>query len=162
LFGGVDTAKFSGKLTTVPIDRRAGEETREFIITLTAVSLTNDEGQSLSLTNKTFAVPVLLDTGTTYTYLPTDLFNEISNQVGAQVDAKSAVPIVPCDIRGYNGFINYGFSGTVINVPVKELVLDAFTLDGTPATFSDNTPLCYFGILDAGSDSNVLVRPLPP
>jgi len=39
---------------------------------------------------------------------------------------------------------------------LNELVVDAYTYDGSPAAYSDGTPLCYFGILDAGSDNNVL------
>ncbi|KAA8911103.1 aspartic peptidase domain-containing protein [Sphaerosporella brunnea] len=157
LFGGVDTAKFDGELTTIPLDKRAGSSTaREFMITLTALGLTNNQGKTLTLTSSNFAVPVLLDTGTTYTYLPTDLFQEIVDQVGAQVNDKTGVPIVPCDIRNYQGTVDYNFSGTVIPVSLNELVVDAYTYDGSPATYSDGTPLCYFGILDAGSDNNVL------
>ncbi|KAF8249433.1 acid protease [Wilcoxina mikolae CBS 423.85] len=157
LFGGVDTAKFKGQLTTLPIDKRSGDtKAREFMITLTSVGLTNDKGNSLTLTKNNFAVPVLLDTGTTYTYLPTDLFQEICNQVGAQVNDRTGVPIVPCNIRSYKGSVDYSFSGAVINVPLNELVVNAYTYDGSPATFDDGTPLCYFGILDAGSGNNVL------
>ena len=163
LFGAVDTAKFDGSLTTLPIDKRAGAtEAREFIITLTAVGLTNNRGDSITLTANGFAVPVLLDTGTTYTYLPTQLFQEICSQVGAQVSDQTGVPIVPCNVRNYKGAVNYGFSGAVISVELKELVINAYTYNGGPATFSDGTPLCYFGILDAGSDNNVLVTFPPP
>jgi hypothetical protein len=158
LFGGVDTAKFKGQLTTLPVDRRSGDSNaREFMITLTSVGLTNDQGNSITLTNNNFAIPVLLDTGTTYTYLPTDLFQEICNQVGAQVNDRTGVPIVPCNIRSYKGSVDYSFSGAVINVALNELVVDAYTYDGSPASFNDGTPLCYFGILDAGSGNNVLV-----
>ena len=163
LFGAVDTAKFDGSLTTLPIDKRAGAtEAREFIITLTAVGLTNNRGDSITLTANGFAVPVLLDTGTTYTYLPTQLFQEICSQVGAQVNDQSGVPIVPCNVRNYKGTVNYGFSGAVISVELKELVINAYTYNGGPATFSDGTPLCYFGILDAGSENNVMVTSPPP
>ncbi|KAL7274623.1 hypothetical protein RUND412_002455, partial [Rhizina undulata] len=157
LFGGVDTAKFRGNLTTLPIDLETGEtQATDFMITLTSVSLTNDVGKSLTITNDNFAVPALLDTGSSYTYLPTDLATELANQVGAQMSARIGVPIVPCEIRNYNGTINYGFSGAIINVPLNELAVDAYTDDGSPATYNDGTPLCYFGILDAGNDSNVL------
>lgn len=158
LFGGVDTAKFRGNLTTIPVDKRTGAtKAREFMITLTAVGLTNADGKQATLTASDFAIPVLLDTGTTYTYLPTDLWKELCNQVGAQVADRTGVPIVPCNIRDYNGTVDYSFSGAVINVAINELVVDAFSYDGSPAAFSDGTPLCYFGVLDAGSDNNVLV-----
>lgn len=158
LFGGVDTAKFSGNLTTLPIDKRSGEnEAREFMITLTSVSLTDESGKSLTVTEPDFAIAVLLDTGSSYTYLPTDLAEQLANQVGAQLNEQIGVPIVPCDVRDYNGTINYGFSGATINVPLNELAVDAYQDDGSPATFSDGTLLCYFGILDSGSETSVLV-----
>jgi hypothetical protein len=158
LFGGVDTTKFDGNLTTIPLDKQTGASSaREFMITLTGVSLTNAQGKSMTLTTDNFAAPVLLDTGTTYTYLPTDLFQEVCDQVGAQVNDKTGVPIVPCDIRNYQGTVNYNFSGAVVPVGLNELVVTAYSYDGSPATYSDGTPLCYFGILDAGSDNNVLV-----
>jgi hypothetical protein len=160
LFGGVDVAKFKGKLATIPLNKRRGDShAREFVITLTSVGLTNRNGESLTLTNDNFAIPVLLDTGTTYTYLPTDLFSEICNQVGAHVNPRTGVPIVPCDVGGYNGTINYSFSGASIEVPLNELVVNAFAFDGIPATYHDGTPLCYFGIMDSGEESNVLVSP---
>ncbi|CCX16180.1 aspartic peptidase domain-containing protein [Pyronema domesticum] len=157
LFGGVDTAKFQGNLTTLPIDKRIGAtEAREFMITLTSVGLTNDQGKSINLTKESFAVPVLLDTGTTYTYLPSDLYNEIALQVGANINDGTGVPTAPCDIRNYNGSVDFSFSGAIIRVPVNELVVDAYAFDGSPATYFDGTPLCYFGIMDAGEDNNVL------
>jgi len=127
------------------------------MITLTSVGLTNEYGKQVTLTSDNFAIPVLLDTGTTYTYLPTDLWKELCDQVGAQVADRTGVPIVPCDIRTYNGTVDYSFSGAVISVAINELVVDAFAYDGTPAEFNDGTPLCYFGVLDAGSENNVLV-----
>ena len=85
------------------------------------------------------------------------LYKEICDQVGAQINDRSGVPIVPCNIRSYKGTVDYNFSGATISVPLRELVVDAYTFDGSSATYSDGSPLCYFGILDSGSDNNVLV-----
>ncbi|TGZ81081.1 acid protease [Ascodesmis nigricans] len=157
LFGGIDTAKFEGQLATLPIDRRAGQlKPKEFIVTCTGVSLTNDENNSLSITDNDFAIPVLLDTGSTYTYVPGDIARILAAQVGAQVSAGTAVPIVPCDIRNYRGSINFDFSGKKIAIPLSQLAVDAFTNDGSPATFSDGSPLCYFGIMDSGDSTYVM------
>lgn len=154
----MDTTKFRGKLTTLPIDKREGEtQAREFAITLTAVTLVNDNATTMTITDNNFAAAVLLDTGSTYTYLPTDLAATITDEVGAQAVESLGVSIVPCDVRNYNGSISYGFSGANISVPLHELVVDAFDNEGNPATFTDGTLLCYFGILDAQGGSNVLV-----
>lgn len=158
LFGGVDTAKFHGSLTTLPIDKREGEtQAREFAITLTSVTLINDNADSLTITKNGFEVAALLDTGSTYTYLPTDLAAALTDQVGAQTVGSLGCAIVPCDVRSYNGSITYGFSGANITVALRELIVDAYDNDGNLATYTDGTPLCYFGILDAAGGSNVLV-----
>lgn len=155
----MDTAKFKGSLITLPIDKREGEtHAREFAITLTAVTLVSENSTELAVTDDNFAVAALLDTGSTYTYLPTDLAASITDEVGAQSVESLGVSIIPCEARGYNGIIKYGFSGANISVALRELIVDAFDNEGNPAIFSDGTPLCYFGILDAGNGSSVLVR----
>lgn len=126
-------------------------------MTCTGISLTNKEHKSLQITDDAFAIPVLLDTGSTYTYVPSDVARILAQQVGAQVSSGTTVPIVPCDIRNYGGSINFEFSGKSIAVGLNQLAIDAFTNDGSPATFSDGTPLCYFGIMDSGDSTYVLV-----
>lgn len=154
----MDTAKFKGNLVTLPIDKREGEaHAREFAITLTALTLINENGTEMTITNDNFAVAALLDTGSTYTYLPTDVVVSLTNEVGAQSVKSLGVSIIPCEARSYDGTILYGFSGANISVALRELIVDAFDNEGNPALFTDGTPLCYFGILDAAGGSNVLV-----
>lgn len=121
------------------------------------MSLTNEESKDLKLTDDAFAIPVLLDTGSTYTYVPTAVAGVLAQQVGAQVSGGSTVPIVPCDIRNYKGSVNFEFSGAKIKIGLNQLAIDAFTNDGQPATFSDGSPLCYFGIMDSGDSTYVMV-----
>lgn len=154
----MDTAKFKGNLITLPIDKREGEtHAREFAITLTAITLINENGTEMTLTDTGFAVAVLLDTGSTYTYLPTDIVASLTDEVGAQSVENLGVSIIPCEARNYNGTVLYGFSGANISIALRELIVDAFDNEGNPAVFTDGTPLCYFGILDAAGGSNVLV-----
>jgi len=160
LFGGVDTAKFTGSLTTLPMDKRQGEtQAREFAITLTSVTMANSVGKSLNVTKKGYASPVVLDSGSTYTYLDPNIAKELGDQVGAQTLDQYGVAVVPCGVRGYNGSVTYGFSGATITVPLSELVVDARDKSGNPAKYSDGTPLCYWGILGSGDvGTNVMVR----
>lgn len=111
----------------------------------------------MTITDDNFAVAALLDTGSTYTYLPTDVAASLANEVGAQSVKSLGVSIIPCEARSYDGTILYGFSGANISVALRELIVDAFDNEGNPALFTDGTPLCYFGILDAAGGSNVLV-----
>jgi len=145
------------------MDKRQGEtQAREFAITLTSVSFTNS-GKSSTLTAKGYASPVLLDTGSTYTYLDPNIAQALGDQVGAQALDQYGVAVVPCQVRGVNASVIYGFSGATITVPLSELVVDAKDKSGNPAKYSDGTPLCYWGILSSGDvGTNVLVRfPFP-
>lgn len=157
LFGGVDTSKFRGKLHTIPLDRRKGRSSAtEFMVTLTQLALTNNVGSSLNLTDRNFGIPVLLDSGTTYTYLPEDLYESLASEVGAQFVAGTS--IVPCSLRGYEGSIDFGFSGYQIHVNFSELVVDAYDIYGYPITYDDGEQLCFFGIFpDSGSDGSYVL-----
>lgn len=145
LFGGIDTAKYKGKLHTVPIDIRTGKsEPSEFMITMTGIGLTNNVGQSMSITKSDFRIPVLLDSGTTYTYVPRNVYQSLAAELGVQY--VSGTSVVACSLRDYNGTVDLDFSGFQINVPFNELVVDAFDIYGYPITFDDGEQLCFFGI----------------
>lgn len=70
LFGGVDTEKYEGDLSVLPIqiDSQSGDIS-SFTVALSGISLSNKAGKSqYSKTN--LAIPVILDSGTTNSYLP--------------------------------------------------------------------------------------------
>lgn len=70
LFGGVDTEKYEGDLSVLPIqiDSQSGDIS-SFTVALSGISISNKAGKSqYSKTN--LAIPVILDSGTTNSYLP--------------------------------------------------------------------------------------------
>ena len=156
LFGGIDTAKYKGKLHTVPIAIRKGKSApSEFMITLTGMGLTNNANQSMSLTDSTFQIPVLLDSGTTYTYVPTSVYQSLASEIGVQY--VSGTSVVACSLRDYDGTVDLDFSGFQINVPFNELVVDAFDVNGDPISFDDGEQLCFFGIFPETSSDGTYV-----
>lgn len=151
LFGGIDTAKFRGELFTVPINKRRGAPwVSEFMITLRDLSLTNNEGQTKAI-DEELTLPVLLDSGTTYTYLPTAIWTRMAREVGAQFLEDSQAAVVRCSLKDYEGTLNFGFGGFSINVPFNELVIDAFDRDGNRFVFQNGDPLCFFGVFPEDS-----------
>ena len=156
LFGGIDTAKYIGKLHTIPIDTRKGKSSpSDFMVTLTGVGLTNNISQTMSLTSSNFGIPVLLDSGTTYTYIPVSLYQKLAAEIGVQY--VSGTSVVACSLRDYNGTVDFGFSGFQINVPFNELVVDAYDIYGYPITF-DGEQLCFFGIFpESNSDGSYVL-----
>lgn len=149
LFGGVDTAQFKGELATLPIQQNSGVYA-EFLITLTSLSL----GGTVLADN--LAQAVLLDSGSSLTYLPDSIVEDIYTELDAQYDSSSGVAYIPCNIENQNTSLTFSFSGVEITVGMDELALDLVTASGKRPTFQDGTTACLFGIAPAGDGTNVL------
>lgn len=151
LFGGVDTDQFTGTLQTVPIQANGGR-IAEFLITLTSVTLT-----SASIGGDNMALAVLLDSGSSLTYLPDTMVQSIYTAVGAQYDTTEGAAYVPCSLANdKTRTLTFSFSGASITVPMDELVLDLVTSSGRRPSFRNGASACLFGIGPAGKGTNVL------
>lgn len=149
LFGGVDTEQFEGELKTLPIQAE-GAIYAEFLITLTGLSM----GDSVIASNQ--ALPVLLDTGSSLTYLPDEMVQTIYDAVAAQYDATEGAAYISCSAANSNATMRFTFSEPVIAVAMNELVLDLVTASGKRPTFKDGSDACLFGIAPAGTGTHVL------
>jgi len=151
LFGGIDTAKFTGSLQTLPIQQEQGYFA-EFLITLTNVQVS-----AQSVSGGDMALGVLLDTGSSLTYLPNNMSNTIYDIVGAEYNTQAGIAYVPCSLRNVEADFTFTFSGVPIKVAMDELVLNLYDSNGAPATYENSTePLCLFGIAPAGSGMSVM------
>lgn len=149
LFGGVDTDQFTGELQTLPIQAE-GSVYAEFLITMTGVSF---NGETVASDQ---ALAVLLDSGSSLTYLPNDMVETIYDRVSAQYDSNEGAAYIACSMANSNATLDFTFSSPVISVEMNELVLDLVTASGKRPRFSDGTEACLFGIAPAGSSSMVL------
>ncbi|KAK2604580.1 hypothetical protein N8I77_007497 [Diaporthe amygdali] len=149
LFGGVDTDQFQGELQTLPIQAE-GSVYAEFLITLTGVSFS---GETIA---EDQALAVLLDSGSSLTYLPNSMVETIYDRVSAQYDSNEGAAYIACSKANDNATLDFTFSSPVISVEMNELVLDLVTASGKRPRFSDGTEACLFGIAPAGSSSMVL------
>ncbi|KAJ2891404.1 aspartic proteinase precursor [Zalerion maritima] len=149
LFGGVDTERFEGTLSTLPVQQSSGQYA-EFLITLTKLTLGDDtvaEDQALA---------VLLDSGSSLTYLPDDWVVTVYNEVSASYDSTEGAAFVPCSLADSADDLVYSFSGVEISVSMSELVIDLATSSGKRPTFSNGVEACLFGVAPAGSGTSVL------
>ena len=144
LFGGVDTAKYTGSLETVPIIPVGGQVYAEFVIALTGVGSNGNSGSIAS----NIAVPALLDSGSSLMYLPNDITQSIYDAVNAQYDRNAGAAFVDCSLANTQGTIDFTFSSPTIRVPINELVL--------VAGVQNNQPVCILGIAPAGASTTVL------
>ncbi|KIH91867.1 hypothetical protein SPBR_01584 [Sporothrix brasiliensis 5110] len=154
LFGGIDTDKYKGDLTKVNIYKDPNTNTfTSFIVALTSVNAVSTSGDD-ALTSTAFPVPVVLDSGTTLSYVPQDMAEEIWKEVGAEYDAQVQLAVIPCSMASSGGHFTFGFGGTngaTIDVGMDELVLDIATSSGPGGpSFSSGRfkgqSACEFGI----------------
>ena len=149
LFGGIDTAKYVGDLTRINIYPTQKVYT-SFLVALTSLQATSPSGTD-KLSSAQFPVPVVLDSGTTLSYLPTDLAKQVWKEAGAVYSPDIQLALVPCGMAQSKGHFSFGFagpSGPRINVSMDELVLDLTA--GSPPLFSNGPykglEACEFGI----------------
>ncbi|KAK3057692.1 hypothetical protein LTR09_001876 [Extremus antarcticus] len=144
IFGGIDLSKFVAPLLRVPVIG-----TDQPIIALTRVATLKGLLPTIQ-TSADYSQPIILDTGTSLTVLPTALVDSINTAMGAQYypGATNGVTIVPCSAVTQSLSINFHFGGILtgptINVPVSQLVLQGLgSLNGVE--------MCQFGLF--GSDA---------
>jgi hypothetical protein len=158
LFGGVDTSRYTGPLTVLPIQAdQVNGIISTYTVALNSVSFTNKDG-AVQYSAKNQAIPVVLDSGTTYTILQDDIVNAINAGVGATTIDRAGDLVVPCSIGDSGAVLTFGFGGTTeIKVPIKEFVLQIPTKNnnGQPVTFPDGTLACTWGLQAANGRPNL-------
>lgn len=157
LFGGVDTAKFHGTLTTLPIVKKNGRF-EHFSVNLTGIHFTNDTGTIPFASGKSsLPAAVLLDSGSSLMTLAKSVAIEIYNTLKV-VSYNDRVAVVDCGLGQENSTLDFSFATAMIRVPMSELVLPIL-LDqyGHEITTSDGTPLCRLGITYAAELTDPLV-----
>ncbi|EFX06105.1 aspartic-type endopeptidase [Grosmannia clavigera kw1407] len=158
LFGGIDTEKYDGELTSIDIYKDSSSETfTSFIVALTSVNASSSSGTDL-LTSREFPISVVLDSGTTLSYVPNDLAAQIWTEVGAVYSSDVGAAVIPCSKAGGDGVLSFGFAGPggpVINVTMDELVLGIGSATFTSGEYKGETA-CEFGIQNMTGDPYML------
>lgn len=153
LYGGIDTAKIDGKLQTLPV----------YGLTKVIGDTTSVRELTVRLNDATFGefhcptLRVLLDTGSTHSYLPPSFVLPIVKALNAVEDPENAgLRYVDCGLRNYKTPIVFTFGiGSelvTIQVPMASMVYDD-AKDGTLE--KDGVRLCRFGLEAMGSDEDI-------
>lgn len=128
LFGGVDSARYTGELVSIPmvgipLSNGSFDETR-YTVAWTDVTITTPNGVE-QVANGGVNIPVLLDSGTTLAVLPTSVTRSLYEQMGAlEIDG---VGFAPCYLRTADATIDFhlgGSDGVTLAVPLRQLLLD--------------------------------------
>ncbi|CCK71882.1 pepsin-like aspartic protease KNAG_0I00910 [Huiozyma naganishii CBS 8797] len=124
LFGAVDHSKYTGTLYTVPLvdiyHDSASSKPVEFDITLYGLGVDKDGSQS---TIATTTIPALLDSGTTISYFPAQLANEIARKFNATYDSRSGFYTMSCSYDTSNTNLVFDFGGFHITAPLDDFVV---------------------------------------
>lgn len=100
LFGAVDHGKYAGDLYTIPIintlQHRGYKDPIQFQVTLQGLGTSKGDKEDNLTTLTTTKIPVLLDSGTTISYMPTELVKMLADQVGATYSSAYGYYIMDC------------------------------------------------------------------
>lgn len=147
LFGGVDTEKYHGTLTTLPVQKENGGY-EEFLITLSDLRLSTTTGSNgFPSGPATSPMPVLLDSGSTSISLPKNLVDEIYDKLHVvRYISDTREAFVNCSFGRDPSTLDFTFATAKISVPMDELVRDP-TLDANgDQVLWLNSPICRLGI----------------
>ncbi|KAF5010650.1 hypothetical protein FDECE_3190 [Fusarium decemcellulare] len=163
LFGGLDKAKYVGKLATLPLlpePGALGSNITSFSVAIEGLEVNTPDGQDdVNLDGLESDAIAILDSGSTICLLPDDQVKDIFDAFDVLSVQNVAVPFVDCaygDDKGDGISFDFKFKGKTISVPMKEMVINAF--EGKQETFQDPrvSPLfkgwdsvCMFGISSA-------------
>ena len=98
-------------------------------------------------------LPVILDSGTTLTYLPDSILNPIMSGIGAINSEELGGLVVPCSQACSSATFNFGFGGNggpSIAVSFAELVDPLYLEDGSQPTLENGETICAFGMASGG------------
>lgn len=156
LFGGVDTEKFIGGLTVVPILPDAQTQNfTSFTVGMTAVSFSFPNGTTHNASLQGGSLDAVLDSGTTLSYFPDDVASPLFEALGAFTYSSLGsvgLTMVECSLATSGLELNFRFNDSVsIVVPADEVVIDAFgPVNGAiPPEIPLQNP-CLFGIQNSG------------
>jgi hypothetical protein len=157
LFGGIDTEKYNGNLTTLNLLPSGTEETKVqlFALRLDEVTATHDDGtEETILAPKELQGAVWPDSGTATWNVPTDTYNKLVNMTGVKISGSNAV--IPCSKISNKTTLTFIFSGNGTNKAQLEVPLTSFFI---PATLADGSGIAK---VDGEEACLLMVKPAAP
>jgi hypothetical protein len=141
IFGGIDSEKFCGTLATLPMNTYLNTTIAIAMdITLTGLTLTSPGGVNTSYVSS--PLNVLLDSGSTFMHLPSDLVDSMAQTLGATYDSDAGqYGWADCSERSDEGILTFSFSGVEISVSSDQFVVPVIANNGTVL------PMCALGLV---------------
>jgi hypothetical protein len=161
LFGGVDTEKYTGNLTTLNFLPSGTEEKKVqlFALRLDEVSATREDGTEENIiAPKELQGVVWPDSGTATWNVPTDSYNKIINMTGVTMSGSNAV--MPCSKISNKTSFTFTFSGNGTNkaqleVPLTSFFIPAALTDGSGIAKVQGEAACVLMVREAAPDLSI-------
>lgn len=144
LFGGYDSAKFTGPLVTMPWN-----------LAVTGLSL-NDNGKATTLNSAAFPMQAFIDTGAGNVGIPPDIWTPIASRFKVKCNGQ-----VACSINQQPGSLDFtlgGSNGVTIKMPFSQLTIPIYNNDGSVYTVN-GVPTCQFSLQQGSMGGNFLGDP---
>ncbi|PHH80755.1 hypothetical protein CDD80_7292 [Ophiocordyceps camponoti-rufipedis] len=153
LFGAIDTEEYVGDLKRIPVLPNAKtDKITSFLVSMYSLEACSPSGSDI-LTSGELPLPVILDSGTTFSYLPQGLADQVWEEVGARWDSQVGLALLPCSYANHPGHFSFRFAGSSgprVNVSMNELVVPYTS--GEAAKFESGSyrgqSACAIGILN--------------
>ncbi|KAL9091120.1 MAG: hypothetical protein Q9165_005047 [Trypethelium subeluteriae] len=159
LFGGVDTSKFTGVLSSLPIVADGGNGTYwSSMLPLSGLYANNGTGTIANATNATigsFPINVTLDSGAGQIFLPLRAVQNIYSLFNVTYDPLSGSAYCPCSLASSPASVGFAFGDTTIYVPMRSIVGPGDGSDPNTCSFNILTP--QFANTDSTSDESYLL-----
>ncbi|ANB11799.1 Yps3p [Sugiyamaella lignohabitans] len=151
LFGAVDHGKYDGPLYTIPIiNTGSGSEPWDMAVTFSNITVClGGVFSTIEFTEGT----VILDSGTTFSYLPSNMVQPILKGLNAQYNSDISGYTVPCDVDD-GGFIEFNLDGAIVVVLIQEFLLHLKTASGDIA-YQNGKPLCQVGLVEQDDANSI-------
>jgi hypothetical protein len=141
----VFSTRFTGKLhqfSILPPQPEGGQTGYyRYWVQMDSMGITKPGSSAKTYTSS--SIPVVLDTGSTISHMPSVLVQQLASDFGATVDSSGEVQ-VPCSTLSQSGTVDFTFGNLTLHVPFKEFIwqIDANTcVVGAAASDSDVTLL---------------------
>ncbi|KOH01172.1 putative aspartic endopeptidase [Saccharomyces eubayanus] len=149
LLGGVDPSLFTGtlgKFDLIPyVDPASNAVSIGYpIIPLGPIYIISNSGQSMNMTSKDFLSPVLLDSTSSVSYLPTSTIIQIAVQIAATYVESLDRWLVQCSMADMGVTLGFMFRALKIEIPLSDLLSSTYdTTTNSSMFFSSGEEACF-------------------
>ena len=133
LFGAIDSEKYIDSISAIPIVPASDDEFYHFQVAMSSLNVTSPSNAFETFGAFRGQLIAILDSGTTLSYLPSGIVNELFETIGAVDDTfRTGAVFISCSIFDRFPDLEFSFSfadanddfAATISVPLREMVLD--------------------------------------